>query len=51
MIEILVATRVRARMPRSLILAPTRELAAQVAESFERYSKHHSFDFALCSPM
>jgi superfamily II DNA/RNA helicase len=47
MIEILVATRVRARMPRSLILAPTRELAAQVAESFERYSKHHSFDFAL----
>jgi superfamily II DNA/RNA helicase len=47
MIEILAATRVRARMPRSLILAPTRELAAQVAESFERYAKHHNFDFAL----
>ena len=29
--------RARARMPRSLILAPTRELAAQVAQSFEKY--------------
>ena len=32
--------RARARMPRSLVLCPTRELAAQVAENFEKYSKH-----------
>ena len=31
----------RARMPRTLILEPTRELAAQVAESFEKYGKNH----------
>ena len=34
MIEILSTGRARARMPRSLILEPTRELAAQVAENF-----------------
>ncbi|MFN3288411.1 MAG: DEAD/DEAH box helicase, partial [Sphingomonadaceae bacterium] len=37
MIDILSQGRARARMPRSLILAPTRELAAQVAENFEKY--------------
>jgi len=47
MIEILASGRARARMPRSVILAPTRELAAQVAESFERYGKHHKLSKAL----
>ena len=47
MIEILAATRAKARMPRSLILAPTRELAAQVAESFDRYGKYHKLNKAL----
>jgi len=47
MIEILAAGRARARMPRSLILEPTRELAAQVSESFETYGKHHSLTKAL----
>lgn len=41
MIEILAGGRARARMPRSLILEPTRELATQVAESFETYGKYH----------
>jgi superfamily II DNA/RNA helicase len=41
MLEILGAGRARARMPRSLILEPTRELAAQVAENFEIYGKYH----------
>jgi superfamily II DNA/RNA helicase len=39
--------RARARMPRSLILCPTRELAAQVAENFERYGIHHKLNVAL----
>ncbi len=39
--------RARARMPRSLILCPTRELAAQVAENFERYGSNHKIDMAL----
>src|ERR1700743_3137635 len=39
MIDRLVAGRSRARMPRSLVVAPTRELADQVAASFERYAK------------
>ncbi len=39
--------RARARMPRSLILAPTRELAAQVAENFERYGANHKLTLAL----
>ena len=41
MIDILAEGRSRARMPRSLILEPTRELAAQVAENFEKYGKYH----------
>ncbi|MGY8960445.1 MAG: DEAD/DEAH box helicase, partial [Alphaproteobacteria bacterium] len=47
MIDILSHGRARARMPRSLILEPTRELAAQVAEQFEVYGKHHKFSMAL----
>lgn len=47
MIEILAAGRAKARMPRSLILEPTRELAAQVAEAFEVYGKHHKLNKAL----
>ncbi|MBO6785127.1 MAG: DEAD/DEAH box helicase [Alphaproteobacteria bacterium] len=47
MIEILSTGRARARMPRSLILEPTRELAAQVAENFETYGKNHKLDMAL----
>ena len=47
MIEILASGRARARMPRSLIIEPTRELAAQVAESFERYGKYHKLNCAL----
>ena len=39
--------RARARMPRSLILAPTRELAAQCAQSFEKYGVNHKLDVAL----
>ena len=47
MIDILAAGRARARMPRSLILEPTRELAAQVAEAFDVYGKYHKLDQAL----
>ena len=47
MIDILAQGRSRARMPRSLILEPTRELAAQVAENFEKYGKHHKLTMAL----
>ncbi len=47
MIDILSSGRARARMPRSLILAPTRELAAQVAENFEQYGKYHKLSMAL----
>ena len=47
MIDILAAGRARARMPRSLILEPTRELAAQVSENFEIYGKYHDLDQAL----
>ncbi len=39
--------RARARMPRSLIITPTRELAAQVAESFEKYGAHQKLNMAL----
>jgi superfamily II DNA/RNA helicase len=39
--------RARARMPRSLILEPTRELAAQVAEHFEILGKNHKLTVAL----
>ena len=47
MIDILAEGRARARMPRSLILEPTRELAAQVAENFEKYGKYHKLTMAL----
>lgn len=47
MIDILAHGRSRARMPRSLILEPTRELAAQVAENFEKYGKNHNLTMAL----
>ncbi len=47
MITMLGRGRARARMPRSLVLAPTRELAAQVAENFEIYAKHTKLTKAL----
>lgn len=47
MITMLAKGRTRARMPRSLVLCPTRELAAQVAENFETYSKHVNLTKAL----
>ncbi|WP_174293490.1 DEAD/DEAH box helicase, partial [Sphingomonas bacterium] len=47
MIDILAHGRRRALMPRSLILEPTRELAAQVAENFEKYGKEHDLKMAL----
>ncbi len=47
MIDILAAGRAKARMPRSLILEPTRELATQVAESFATYGKYHKLTKAL----
>jgi len=47
MIDILAHGRRRALMPRSLILEPTRELAAQVAENFEKYGRNHDLKMAL----
>lgn len=47
MIEILDGGRARARMPRSLVLSPTRELAAQIAENFETYGKYTKLSMAL----
>ncbi|MGE0737035.1 MAG: DEAD/DEAH box helicase [Alphaproteobacteria bacterium] len=47
MIDILSAGRAKARMPRSLILEPTRELAAQVAENFDTYGKYAKLTKAL----
>src|SRR5258706_11987179 len=47
MIDILANGRSRARMPRSLIVEPTRELAAQVSENFEKYGKYHKLSMAL----
>ncbi|MFL0356300.1 DEAD/DEAH box helicase [Erythrobacter sp. GH1-10] len=47
MIDVMAAGRRRALMPRSLILAPTRELAAQVAENFEKYGKNHDLKLVL----
>jgi superfamily II DNA/RNA helicase len=47
MITRLESGRARARMPRSLILAQTRELAAQVAEAFEKYGVNHKLTLAL----
>src|SRR5947209_12548509 len=39
--------RARARMPRTLIIEPTRELAAQVEESFGKYGVNHKLNVAL----
>ncbi len=47
MIEILAGGRAKARMPRSLILSPTRELAAQIAENFDLYGKNSKLTKAL----
>jgi len=47
MITMLSKGRARARMPRSLVLAPTRELAAQVAENFDIYAKNTKLTKAL----
>ncbi|MEM7498688.1 MAG: DEAD/DEAH box helicase [Pseudomonadota bacterium] len=47
LITMLAKGRARARMPRSLILCPTRELAAQVAENFETYGKYTKLTMAL----
>ena len=47
MLSRLESGRARARMPRTLILEPTRELAAQVEEHFERYGINHKLNVAL----
>ncbi len=47
MIDILSGGRARMRMPRSLVLEPTRELAAQVAENFDKYGKYHKLSKVL----
>jgi superfamily II DNA/RNA helicase len=47
MLTMLEQGRARARMPRTLILEPTRELAAQVVEHFEKYGKNHKLNVAL----
>ncbi len=47
MIDILAEGKARARMPRSLIITPTRELATQIAENFEIYTKYHKLSMAL----
>ncbi len=47
MIEILSGGRAKARMPRSLILSPTRELATQIAENFDTYGKYCKLSKAL----
>ncbi|MCW8914740.1 MAG: DEAD/DEAH box helicase [Magnetovibrio sp.] len=47
MIDILAHGRAKMRMPRSLILEPTRELATQVAENFDKYGKYNKLNKAL----
>jgi len=47
MLSLLARGRARARMPRSLVMCPTRELAAQVAENFDTYSKYLKLTRAL----
>jgi superfamily II DNA/RNA helicase len=47
MIDALASGRAKARMPRSLILTPTRELAAQISENFIKYGKYHPLTMAL----
>src|SRR5213596_2546206 len=47
MLTLLEHGRARARMPRTLILEPTRELASQVQDSFGRYGVNHKLSLAL----
>jgi superfamily II DNA/RNA helicase len=47
MLSVLERGRARARMPRTLILEPTRELAAQVEEAFGKYGVNHKLNLAL----
>lgn len=47
MIDILASGRAKARMPRSVIISPTRELAAQIAENFEKYGQYSKLSMAL----
>ena len=47
MIEMLSKGRAKARMPRALVLEPTRELADQVSESFNKYAKYTKLTHAL----
>ncbi len=47
MIEMLSKGRAKARMPRALVLEPTRELADQVSENFDKYSKYSKLTHAL----
>ena len=47
MIDKLSQGRAKARMPRSLVMEPTRELADQVSTAFERYAKYHKLSWAL----
>ncbi len=47
MIERLLTGRRRARMPRALVLTPTREIAMQVEDNFKKYSKYHELECAL----
>lgn len=47
MIDVLQGSRSKVRMPRSIVLEPTRELAAQVLESFEAYGKGHKLKAVL----
>ncbi len=47
MLTMLEQGRPRARMPRTLVLEPTRELAAQVEENFDKYGKNHKLNVAL----
>jgi Superfamily II DNA and RNA helicases len=47
MIDIMAQARAKARMPRALIIEPTRELAAQVADAFDLYGKYHKLNHGL----
>lgn len=47
LLDLLARGRAKARMPRSLIIEPTRELALQVSEDFATYGKYHTFTVAL----
>jgi superfamily II DNA/RNA helicase len=47
LLDLLTRGRAKARMPRSIIIEPTRELATQVEQDFATYGKHHSFTVAL----